>query len=247
MIKDLEYTLKNIFFSEKFLLKKRLKRALKNNYEKELKLIESFGNKKKNAVDVGVYRGVYSYKLSKHFKKVYSYEPNPLLYPYLKKNLGQIIQNMTISNLALSDKTGNINLRIPKRSRSIFKKNIEELYQLGCATIHHQNQFIKYDSFTVKKEKLDNLLQDEQIGFIKIDVEGHESEVIKGSLELIKKQKPILLIEIEERHSKKPVFETIKFINSLGYKSYYLEKKKIISTNNLNDFKKNNNYLFKED
>ena len=47
MIKDLEYTLKNIFFSEKFLLKKRLKRALKNNYEKELKLIESFGNKKK--------------------------------------------------------------------------------------------------------------------------------------------------------------------------------------------------------
>ena len=123
MIKDLEYTLKNLFFSEKFLLKKRLKRALKDNYEKELELIESFGNKKKSAVDVGVYRGVYSYKLSKYFKKVFSYEPNPLLYPYLKKNLVQIIQNMTISNLALSDKTGNINLRIPKRSRSIFKKN----------------------------------------------------------------------------------------------------------------------------
>ena len=47
MIKDLEYTLKNLFFSEKFLLKKRLKRALKDNYEKELELIESFGNKKK--------------------------------------------------------------------------------------------------------------------------------------------------------------------------------------------------------
>ena len=247
MIKDLEYTLKNIFFSEKFLLKKRLKRALKNNYEKELKLIESFGNKKKNAVDVGVYRGVYSYKLSKHFKKVYSYEPNPLLYPYLKKNLEQIIENMILSNFALSDKTGNINLRIPKRSKSIFKKNIEELYQLGCATIHDQNLFKEFDTFIVKKEKLDNLLQEEQIGFIKIDVEGHETEVIKGSIELIKKQKPILLIEIEERHSKKPVLDTIKFINSLGYKSYYFEDEKLISTGNLKNFKKNNNYLFKED
>jgi len=64
MIKDLEFFLKNIFFSEKFLLKRRLIRSIKNNYEKELEIINKFSDKNKSAVDVGVYRGVYSYKLS---------------------------------------------------------------------------------------------------------------------------------------------------------------------------------------
>ncbi len=106
MIKDLEFFLKNIFFSEKFLLKRRLIRSIKNNYEKELKIISKFSDKNKSAVDVGVYRGVYSYKLSKEFKHVYAYEPNPLIFPYLEKNLKKIISNLTIKNYALSNESG---------------------------------------------------------------------------------------------------------------------------------------------
>ncbi len=34
--KDIEYFLKNFFLSEKYLLKKRLLRAIKNNYEDEI-------------------------------------------------------------------------------------------------------------------------------------------------------------------------------------------------------------------
>ena len=34
MIKDLEFIIKKIFFSESYLLKRRLKRAIKKNYEK---------------------------------------------------------------------------------------------------------------------------------------------------------------------------------------------------------------------
>ena len=64
MIKDIEYIFKKIFLSEKFLLKKRLKRAIQNNYEKELSIVDHFKDKSKEAIDVGVYRGVYSYKLS---------------------------------------------------------------------------------------------------------------------------------------------------------------------------------------
>ena len=67
------------FFSESYLLKKRLKRAINKGYEKELLIINKFADKSKDALDVGVYRGVYSYKLSKFFKHVHSFEPNPLL------------------------------------------------------------------------------------------------------------------------------------------------------------------------
>ena len=244
MIKDLEFFLKNIFFSEKYLLNKRLKRAIKNNYEKELSLINSFKDKSKSAVDVGVYRGVYSYKLSKEFKHVYAFEPNPLIYPFLKRNLTKIIKNLTLSNFALSNDAGITNLKIPIRSKSIFKGNVEEIYKLGLATIHKKNNFNNYESVKVTKTKLDDHLQNVNIGFIKIDVEGHEKEVIEGARNLITKYKPILLVEIEEKHNKKPVLETINFINQFGYSAFFCKNSQLHNVYKLENLNKENNFFF---
>jgi len=244
MIKDIEFFLKNLLFSEKFLLEKRLKRAIKKNYEKELSIIDNFKNKNKDAVDVGVYRGIYSYKLSNEFKHVHSFEPNPILFPYLKKNLTKIIRNISLYNLAASDSNGEINLKIPSRNKSIFKTNYEELYKLGAATIHAENKIKKFDSLKVKKIKLDDVLNDKIISFIKIDVEGHEKEVIDGSKEIINKNKPTLLVEIEKRHTGRSVNETIKFINNLGYNSHYLQNGKLRSTNDLENINSENNFIF---
>ena len=244
MIKDIEFFLKNIFFSEKFLLEKRLKRAIKNNYEKELSIIGNFTDKNKEAVDVGVYRGVYTYKLSKEFKHVHAFEPNPLIYPFLEKNLTKIVKNMTLKNLALSDSNGDVNLRIPSRSKSIFKTNYEEIYKLGCATIHEGNKIDNKNNFKVKKIKLDDLLEDKNISFVKIDVEGHEREVITGSKKIIKKNKPVLLVEIEERHNNFPTLETIEFIKNFGYNSYFVADGNIKDIKKLKDINSENNFLF---
>ena len=244
MIKDIEFFLKNIFFSEKFLLKKRLKRAIKNNYEKELSIIGDFTDKNKEAVDVGVYRGVYTYKLSKEFKHVHAFEPNPLIYPFLEKNLTKIVKNMTLKNLALSDSNGDVNLRIPSRSKSIFKTNYEEIYKLGCATIHEGNKIDNKNNFKVKKIKLDDLLEDKNISFIKIDVEGHEREVLSGSKKIISKNMPNLLVEIEGRHSKQPVLDTIKYINDFGYQSFVTINNELEKTENIKDLNSENNFIF---
>ena len=244
MIKDIEFFLKNIFFSEKFLLEKRLKRAIKNNYEKELSIIGNFADKNKEAVDVGVYRGVYTYKLSKEFKHVHAFEPNPLIYPFLEKNLTKIVKNMTLKNLALSDSNGDVNLRIPSRSKSIFKTNYEEIYKLGCATIHEGNKIDNKNNFKVKKIKLDDLLEDKNISFVKIDVEGHEREVITGSKKIIKKNKPVLLVEIEERHNNFPTLETIEFIKNFGYNPYFVADGNIKDIKKLKDINSENNFLF---
>ncbi len=244
MIKDIEFFLKNIFFSEKFLLKKRLKRAIKNNYEKELSIIGNFTDKNKEAVDVGVYRGVYTYKLSKEFKHVHAFEPNPLIYPFLEKNLTKIVKNMTLKNLALSDSNGDVNLRIPSRSKSIFKTNYEEIYKLGCATIHQGNKIDNKNNFKVKKIKLDDLLEDKNISFVKIDVEGHEREVITGSKKIIKKNKPVLLVEIEERHNNFPILDTIEFIKNFGYNSYFVADGNVKDVKKLKDINSENNFLF---
>ena len=242
--KDIEYIFKKIFFSESYLLKRRLKRAINKNYEKELKIIERYTDKTKDALDVGVYRGVYSLKLSENFKTVHSFEPNPLLFKYLEKNLKKIIKNLTLYNIALSDNNGDTELKLPLRKKSFFSGNIEELYQLGAATIHQDNKIKSYKTITIKTKKLDDIEITNDIGFIKIDVEGHEKNVLKGGEKIIKKNKPPLLVEIEKRHSGKDVIETIEFINSYGYNAYYLKNNDLQEISKLGNFEEENNYFF---
>ena len=244
MIKDIEYLIKNFLFSESFLLERRLRRSIEKNYEKELNITQRFSDRNKDAVDIGVYRGIYSYKLSQEFNHVHSFEPNSFIFPFLKKNLTKIIRNISLYNYALSNLTGSTELRIPIRSKAFFKSNYEELYRLGAASIHTNNRFDKFHSMKVEKKKLDDILLDKKIGFIKIDVEGHEKEVIEGAKNIIKKNRPVLLVEIEERHSKNTVNDTINYINKFGYVSFYLSENKLLETKNLSNDDTINNFIF---
>ena len=249
MIKDIEYFIKKTFFSKNFLLKRRLEREINKNYEKELSIIHDYEDKNKAAIDVGVYRGVYSYKLSKHFKKVFSFEPNPLIYENLNCTLTKIANNIEIYNYALSNTAGITKLKIPNRGNSLFDKNYEELFKLGAATIHEKNDIIDYESFDVKKTLLDKIIpSSEKIGFIKIDVEGHELDIINGAKKLISKDKPNLMIEIEEQHTGVSNIEIIKQIKELGYECYFLNNHfqlKVVNQQNIKNIS-NNNFIFKQ-
>ncbi len=116
---------------------------------------------------------------------------------------------------------------------------------MGRATIHDKNEFNEFRTFSVNVKKLDDFRFENPISFIKIDVEGHELEVIEGAIATINKNKPILLVEIEERYSKRKVIDTIKFVNALGYKSYYFNEKELINTAILTNFDSYNNFIFK--
>ena len=245
MIKDIEYFLKKTFFSQKFLLKRKLERQIKNNYENELSIIKEFKDKDKIAIDVGVYRGIYSFQLSKYFKKVVSFEPNPLIFNDLKNNLEKIISNIQIFNYALSNEDGVTKLKIPNRGKSIFNKNYEELFKLGAASIHQSNNLGNYQSFDVSKKKLDDIInRSEKVGFIKIDVEGHENEVIDGAKKVINENKPVLLVEIEEKHTNKPLDISVNRIKKLGYECYQLDENKLIKFKIENHSIKRNNFIF---
>ena len=55
---------------------------------------------------------------------------------------------------------------------------------------------------------------------------------------------PILLIEIEERHTKKSVDESINYIKNIGYECFFVKNKELISINKLNNKQLENNYYF---
>ena len=177
--KEIEFFLKRFFFSEKFLLKGRLERAVKNNYEPEVKLIEEFVVSGTDGLDIGVYQGIYSYEISKYAKTVHAFEFNPIIFSFLNRNIYKIINNIKLYNFGLSNRDGKTTLRIPIRNKLANEENYEEFFEMGRATIHDKNEFNEFRSFDVNVKKLDNLQFENPISFIKIDVEGHEIEVIE--------------------------------------------------------------------
>ena len=238
---------KSLFFTESFLLKRRAERFLKKKTEPEILILEDLVSSNRASIDIGVYRGIYSYHLLKHSEFVYSFEANSLLISKLNKSFKNF-NNIKIENFAISSSSGQTQLKIPFRDESA-DYDYEQKYQLGIASIHSENhlQELKYHTIDVQKITLDEYNFNHKIGFIKIDVEGHEMEIIRGAKNLLDRDKPNLLIEIEERHTGILPQLAISEIKSCGYKCFIFNQKlELEEVNEKEDFKfNNNNFIFK--
>ena len=62
--------------------------------------------------------------MSKYSKTIHSFEPNPIIFNDLKKNLKKIIPNMNLYNFALSNK--NENLSLAKQYLIRFESDLKE-------------------------------------------------------------------------------------------------------------------------
>ena len=80
-----------------------------------------------------------------------------------------------------------------------------------------------------KLDSFNKILNIESNDLIKIDVEGFEHLVIKGSKKIISNNFPMLFIEIESRHSNKEQIESIlKFLYEECYESFcYFKESKV--------------------
>ena len=65
-----------------------------------------------------------------------------------------------------------------------------------------------------------------------------------GGEYLIKKNQPVMLIEIEERHTKRPILETINFVKELNYECYYLLNDNLINIDKIDINTTGNNFIF---
>jgi FkbM family methyltransferase len=173
----------------------------------------------KTALDIGANRGIVSYYMSKRFANIHSFEPNAELGGFLKKVLPS---NCTLHTCALSNETADNELSVileagvPIHGRGRI---------LNAAESASPPSGAEPQSYSVQKIHLETLDSQnlKNIGFIKIDVEGHEEKVIRGGLSTLRENRPVLIVEIEKRHAGKPAKETIDLIESLGYDGYFFE------------------------
>ncbi len=201
----------NLAFNEKFL------EGIK--FEKELYLLK-FLLLSDNAVffDIGANIGEYMYVASKYIKSenLYAFEPLKNLHIQLK----QVFKIQKIYNFALSDSNSIKEFKIPiilnqkVFSRATLDLNFREIGE-------EKSEIIKIETKT-----LDDFVEENHILYIdliKIDVEGHEYEIIKGGLKTLKTLKPIMIIEIDYKHHNNDINDIINKINLIGYSCYYFD------------------------
>jgi hypothetical protein len=95
---------------------------------------------------------------------------------------------------------------------------------VGYATLEPHQSLGGEQEVHVRVRTLDDICAgaESRVSFIKIDVEGHELKVLRGGVETLRKHRPNLLIEIEQRHSPGPISETFAFIASQGYSGEFI-------------------------
>jgi FkbM family methyltransferase len=131
-------------------------------------------------LDVGAGAGKYSLLAAKKKDgaKVYSWEPNPYNRSIFMKNIElNGIKTITLYDAALSDHDGTGRFRLSALASKITQE------EGGAETI--ELKLSTLDSYEIANAS-----------FVKIDVEGHESNVLKGASRTVARCKPTLLIEL---------------------------------------------------
>jgi FkbM family methyltransferase len=178
--------------------------------------IENFARSDKNFVDIGAHLGIYSWNFAKHSNHVYSFECSPKTFCYLAANIAlhNVTDKVTLFNNALGNKEQIMDyiIRSNEGGESGFKiKNDDDT---NCKKI--PIKVMTLDSYNI-----------ENIGLIKIDVEGFEKEVLEGSLKTLQNNNypPIIFESWSEtrnyiKNVKELKIELFTLIQSLGYKIY---------------------------
>lgn len=193
--------------------------AVRSYQEKEMGLLEYLVRPDKLAIDVGAHMGAYTHLLLRLGVSVVVVEANPQMAALLTRLYGR---KAKIVCAAASSSSGSITLRIPKIS--------------GIATVEPKNGLNndnRVERINVRKVMLDDLELD-PVGFIKIDVEGHELDVLLGARSLLERDHPTILVECEERHKPDAVQSLCDLLLPLGYHGFILDNGRLTSIANFN-------------
>lgn len=175
-----------------------------------LSYISTFIPKNKNMMDIGsnigIYSIIYNYILDKN-TKIYAFEPQEKIY-------NCIVNNITLNNC---DKIIAYNYGLSDKNEvKYMNANYDTKDNFGAFRI------VDNEDISNKLLKIETKIGDElnltNIGFIKIDVEGYELEVLNGLKNTISRDMPYILIEIHQ--SSKNCNRTIKYIYDFGYRKY---------------------------
>jgi FkbM family methyltransferase len=186
-----------------------------------MKLLPLVVRKHDRVIDAGGNRGIYAYRLSKLRAKVEVFEPNPICFDVLSSwATGK--PNVNLHSVALSSGEGSANLHIPVDESGVEHDASASIENIDFA--HARDQLVPLQTLDSHEFK--------DVALIKIDVEGHEYAVIEGAASTLASSKPALLVEIEQRHSNRPIDEVFQKILAFGYRGFFMRSGKLSDLRN---------------
>jgi len=176
-------------------------------------------------LDVGsnIGRNALFYGLHVSEGKVYAFEPFKETFNTLQKNIKvNGFKNIFCFNIGLSNKLESLPMGKPSPDQhSRYKTAYPEP---GLVSIYAS----KYEGNLAKFTTLDNFIEsiniNQQIHYLKIDVEGHELCVLQGAKETIVQHKPLIEMEINSvtmKISGTKVEDIFSLLKELDYKAFY--------------------------
>jgi FkbM family methyltransferase len=164
-------------------------------------------------IDIGANYGLYGRAASRLGASVELFEPHGRCLRALEAwAAGR--PNVRVHGCALSSAAGQASLSIPLEADGVEHDAAASLEPRHGGGFRVETVPVRtLDSFGFNDASL-----------IKIDVEGHEAQVIEGALSTIARSRPALLVEIEQRHCSGPIEVIFERICALGYAGHFLHE-----------------------
>jgi FkbM family methyltransferase len=177
-------------------------------------IIEYFTPKQGDiVVDIGAHMGRYTIISSKRVGtngKVVAIEAHPGNFEMLNRNIKlNQLTNVIPLNYAVYSKETKIKLYVPGEESGYTVYNTIMSNRTG-----NEDKFVEVNANTLDYLLQLNQIKEEEVNWIKIDVEGAEFEVLKGATNVLSKSKDIsLLIEVHGPDNYRPVVEFLNLYN----------------------------------
>ncbi len=221
--------------AQKYVESESIIRKLRKGYycEKEINLLQFLVSPGDICLDVGANCGQWTYWLSKQvgfFGKVIAIEPMPITARILQRTIDRFrLTNVIVQRVAVGDKNCEIKMVITE------DKNRLKIISKAHVSHHHDipGLHVKVNMRTLTE--LMDLLSINSVNFIKCDIEGAEMQFFQGGIKTLIKDKPIIICEIEQRHTSQFGYtpeDLFSFLQSIGYQAFTYSFNKLVHKSN---------------
>ena len=168
-------------------------------------------------VDIGAHDGLLTIPLARlPDSRVLAFEPLPSAYARLQAALGSDHAHVTCHHLALGDHAGSITLAMP-----VLDGVAQEQWASTAKDYAtHLSARVAVERFTVPLRRLDDFTLADATA-IKLDAEGAEYEILRGARETLLRCRPVLTLELEERHRLGSTYAVPAYLDALGYDVFF--------------------------
>ena len=186
-------------------------RRLYPRFEPELRWLDRLCPAGCTAVDVGAWYGPWTQRLAARASRVVTVEPMPHLASLLRRTMPS---HVSVVAAAASDRCGSATLWTSADGRGV--RGISSLVRRCGHAVGVSVPLVTVDGLSVG-----------DVGFVKVDVDGHEVAALEGMRSTVLRDRPAVVVEVEARIQ--PVSDIVDLLGEWGYVGWVLPGRSWVS------------------